>query len=617
MNPWRRVPTWSYRAAKALHRNRVAFVTGTPLLATTLVVAAGFSMAMAWREHSARNPAEQATRRAESRSPGGAGPHTPRTSLAATLRSGGNPVPGPVLLAACFPGPGKWISAGVEWRWLSWASRDESPAGAAAPGTRHLAVTPRRDALRQCLHRRSRPDLGLADARAGDELKERRNGLGLFPHGSLLATVSPGPSFAGPTPGKCNGRSPDSAARWAFASDGHHLFGVEGGRWVRWDLDGRDRTVPAPPLANAPPNWRPPWAGIDWWSPPMVINAGSGPVRCDRRGIRHAGWNGFGEVRGGFGGRPMGGRRKLARDGRSLECRHRGTRGNAKPCVAVRKPVPFSPTERSSSAADETSSSESCASTRSRTNRFSRSARCAVTPRSWNSDSWREARAWSARFGDASVRVWNLADDRRNGVPSSRSGFADLRFPTRTRPSSIPWSRTVSSRTGEGSPAPGTLPATPAPCSPTRLRSRSGTAPYSSGIATGGLARWDLKRKNSLWSLRRGSAPLVPMAYSPSSGLLAVAEYGGRGRLHLFRPPASEPEHTFEDFPREFYEYTRKAAISPDARWLAYPGSKPDCEVGGPEIANPWFTGNVQRRHRPRVLQGRRPARRDGGATGR
>ena len=55
-------------------------------------------------------------------------------------------------------------------------------------------------------------------------------------------------------------------------------------------------------------------------------------------------------------------------------------------------------------------------------------------------------------------------------------------------------------------------------------------------------------------------------------GLNIPQEYGGRGRLHLFRPPASEPEHTFEDFRGEFYEYTRKAAISPDARWLAYPG---------------------------------------------
>jgi WD40 repeat protein len=92
------------------------------------------------------------------------------------------------------------------------------------------------------------------------------------------------------------------------------------------------------------------------------------------------------------------------------------------------------------------------------------------------------------------------------------------------------------------------------------------------GDGSGGLMRWDLKAKRVLWQLRRGSAPLVPMAYSSTSGVLAVAEYGGLGRLHVFRPPTTEPEQTWEDFRGGFTEYTRMAAISSDGRWLAYPG---------------------------------------------
>jgi WD40 repeat protein len=69
------------------------------------------------------------------------------------------------------------------------------------------------------------------------------------------------------------------------------------------------------------------------------------------------------------------------------------------------------------------------------------------------------------------------------------------------------------------------------------------------------------------------------MAYSPASGILAVAEYGGSGRLHLFRPPASQPEYTYEDFRGEFDAYTRKAEISPDGRWLAYPGPENTVQV--------------------------------------
>lgn len=67
------------------------------------------------------------------------------------------------------------------------------------------------------------------------------------------------------------------------------------------------------------------------------------------------------------------------------------------------------------------------------------------------------------------------------------------------------------------------------------------------------------------------------MAYAPASGLLAVAEYGGKGRLHVFTPPAKDPKWTLEDFRGGFTQFTRMAVISPDGRWLAYPG--PDYAV--------------------------------------
>lgn len=86
-----------------------------------------------------------------------------------------------------------------------------------------------------------------------------------------------------------------------------------------------------------------------------------------------------------------------------------------------------------------------------------------------------------------------------------------------------------------------------------------------------------------LWQVRRGSAPLVPMAYARASGILAVAEYGGSGRLHLYRPPSTRPERTLEDFRGRFtQEFTRMAVISPDGTRLAYPGRATRCTSSSP-----------------------------------
>ena len=406
------------------------------------------------------------------------------------------------------------------------------------------------------------------------ELKSDATDLAYSLDGSLLATVSPeGTLLRRTDTWEVQRLIPGLGRPLAFASDGHHLFGVEGGRWVRWDLDGRDRTVPAPPLANAPPELaaavgrdRLVVAAYGDKRRLRVLSAatGEGSVTlggmdsvksvagsADGRWVAAGNWHGTVAVWNADTGERVAQREALRRGAEALSFSPDGTQlfcGGRDQLIRILR---FDPEQ------DEPLQQ--------------------VGTLRGHSHEVVELRflAGGARLvsgsSDASVRVWNLAGRQEEWGPRI-PGLGSLIFDFNADATEFHSLEQDGFVSHWGGSPPRELSRQLLPLQPYAAPLAVGDGSVFLGDRNGGLARWDLKRKNSLWSLRRGSAPLVPMAYSPSSGLLAVAEYGGRGRLHLFRPPASEPEHTFEDFRGEFYEYTRKAAISPDARWLAYPG---------------------------------------------
>ncbi len=237
-----RPPTWSYRLGKAVERNRVVFLSGT-ILAVTLALAAVFSTAMAWRERVARTVAERATGRAETEALAAR-----RAAYAADILSArtaldeGNPGRARSLLSAYFPKPGEPDLRGLEWRWLSWESRDDSMKALPHPGlVRLLAMSP--DGARfasACTDGQVR----IWDSQTLERLMEFRTeaaALEYSPDGRFLAAVTPeGTVLRRTDTWKVQRVIPGLGGPIAFAADGLHLFGVEGGHWVRWDVEGRE-----------------------------------------------------------------------------------------------------------------------------------------------------------------------------------------------------------------------------------------------------------------------------------------------------------------------------------------------------------------------------------------
>jgi WD40 repeat protein len=172
---------------------------------------------------------------------------------------------------------------------------------------------------------------------------------------------------------------------------------------------------------------------------------------------------------------------------------------------------------------------------------------------------------------DSTVRVWDMAGRLEEWGPEI-PGLDSLIFDFDADASSFHTLGGKGEVTHWGGSPPQALNRHRLPLVPLASPLPVGDGSVFLGDRSGGVAQWDLKRTNLIWQLRRGSAPLVPMAFSAAAGILAVAEYGGMGRLHLYRPPATEPAISFEDFRGQFEVYTRMAAISPDGRWLIYPG---------------------------------------------
>jgi serine/threonine protein kinase/WD40 repeat protein len=586
-----RPPTWSYRLRKAVERNRVTFVTGT-LLAVTLVVAAVFSTAMAVRERSARGAAERATVRAESEALAAR-----RAAYAADILSArtaleeGNPGRARGLLSAYVPKPGEPDLRGLEWRWLSWASRDESMRVLSHPGlVRRLALAP--DGARFA-SASTDGRVRIWDAQTLEKVMEFSTGaedLAYSLDGRLLAAVTGEGTVLRRTDTWAVQRViPGLGGPLAFASDGRHLFGVEGGRWVRWDLEGLERTVPASPIAGAAPE-----VAAAVGTDRMAVTAygpsdnlkilssasGEGTVvlrgmdsvlsvagSADGRWVAAGNWHGTVTVWDARTGEQVARREALRRGAEALAFSPDGAHllsGGRDQQIRILRFEPGAGEPLREIGVLHGHSHD-------------------VAGMRFSPDG---ARLFSCSY-DGTVRVWDMAGRREDWGPRI-PGLNSLVFDFNADATEF---HTLG-REGEvvqwGGNPPQPLSRHRLPLVPLASPLGVGDGTVFIGDRTGGLARWDLQRKTVLWQLRRGSAPLVPMAYSPSSGILAVAEYGGLGRLHLFRPPSTEPERTLEDFRGQFTEYTRMAVISPNGRWLAYPG--PDHAVHGFD----WVSGEVR-----------------------
>jgi serine/threonine protein kinase/WD40 repeat protein len=589
-----RPPTWSYRLGKAVERNRVAFLTGT-LLAVTLVVAAVFSTAMAVRERSARTAAERATARAESEALAAR-----RAAYAADILSAraaleeGNPGRARALLSAYHPQPGEPDLRGLEWRWLSWAARDESMRVLSHPGlVRQLAMAP--DGKRFA-SASTDGQVRIWDSQTLERLMEFRTGAEALAYsldGRMLAAVTgEGTVLRRTDTWEVQRVIPGLGGPLIFALDGGHLFGVEGGRWVRWDLDGRERTVPASPIPDAAPE-----VAAAVGSDRIVVAAYAGPDRitvlsavtgegtlnlrgmdsvlsvagsADGRWVAAGNWHGSVMVWDARTGERVAVREALRRGAEALAFSQDGafllSGGRDQQIRILRfEPGGGEPLREVGSLHGHSGD---------------------VVGLRFSPDG---ARVVSCSH-DGTARVWEMAGRREHWgprIPGLNSLIFDFNADATEFHTLVPEGEAV--HWGGAPPQP--VSRHRLPLVPLAVPLGVGDDSIFIGDRAGGLARWDLKRRSVLWRLQRGSAPLVPMAYSPISGILAVAEYGGMGRLHLHRLPATEPERTLEDFRGQFTEYTRMAALSPDGRWLAYPG--PDHSVRVVDVASGALRANL------------------------
>lgn len=570
-----RPPTWSYRLGKAIERNRVAFLTGT-ILATTLVVAAVFSTAMAWRERAARGVAEHATARAESEALAAR-----RAAYAADILSArtaldeGNPGRARSLLSAYLPKPGEADLRGVEWRWLSWASRDESLRVLRHPGlVTRLAMAP--DGKRfasACTDGVVR----IWDSEVLDkvmEFKAEAAALAYSPEGRLLgATTADGTVLRRTDTWEIQRVIPGLGEPLCFAPGGRYLFGVEGRRWVRWDLEGRERLVPSGPLGE-----RAPEVAAFLGSDRIVVGSYGDDVgvavvsgvtgerivalrgidsvlavagSADGRWVAAGNWHGTVVVWDAQSGQEVARQEALRRGAEALafspDARHLLVGGRDQQ-IRVWE---FDP--RNSEPLREAGSLRGHAHN--------------LVDVLFLPDGGRVISGSS----DSTVRVWDLVNRREPWGPSIH-GLGSLIFSFNSDATEF-HSLEAEGYVAKWSGTP------PVKRSSHRLPLLPFAAPLPVGDGTafvgdrsGAIVRCHVEREGTLWELRHGTGLLVPMAYASGPGLLVAAEYGGLGRLHVFRPPSTKPERTFEDFRGRFTEFTRMAVISPDGRWLAYPG---------------------------------------------
>ena len=576
-------PTWSYRFRKAVERNRVAFATGT-LLTTILVVAAVFSTVMAWKERSARTLAENATARAESEALSARRAAYAADILAARIAlDAGNPGRATALLSAYIPEPGEPDLRGLEWRWLSWESRDESQFTLPHPGLiRFIAVNPEGTRFASAC---TDGIVRIWDSQTREKLMEFKadsHRLAFSLDGRQLAVVTAeGTVLRRTDTWDVQRVIPGLGGPIIFASDGQHLFGGEGGRWVCWDLDGRMRTVPESPVANgeAPLSVAP--LGKDQIIVASYHSADGIAVVSGRTGegeIRLTGLDSILSVAGSADGRWVAAGNWHgsvavwdARTGEGVAFREAFRRGAGA--------LTFSPDGKHllSGGRDQ----------RIRILRFDPNAsepqRLTETGRLHG----HSHDVVGLRFlpdgdqllscsNDGSVRFWHMSERRDEWGPRIH-GLDSLIFDFNEDATEFHRLGPEGEVTTWGGEPPQPVSQHHLPMVPLASPLGLGDGTAFVGDNSGGIVRWDLNRREILWEMRRGSAPLVPMDYSPESEILAVAEYGGMGRLHLFRLPETEPIHTFEDFSGIFNPYTRQATISPNGRWLAYPG--PDYNV--------------------------------------
>jgi WD40 repeat protein len=358
-----------------------------------------------------------------------------------------------------------------------------------------------------------------------------------------------------------------------FGAGGLHLFGVEGGRWVRWDLEGRERKVLASPIDGAAPEVaaavgkdRIVVAARGQGSLVAVLSAATGEGSmvldglesvesvagsADGRWVAAGNWHGTLVVWDAHTGLEVARHEALRRGADALGFSPDGTHlfsGGRDQQVRIFRFDPAAPEPLREAGMLRGHSHDVVAL------RFRPDGAQVFTGSS-----------------DSTVRVWDLAARQEEWGPRIH-GLGSLIFDFNADATEFHTKGRDTEVTMWGGAPPRAMGVHHLPMIPLAIPLRVGDGSVFVGDRSGGLLRWDLKRKSALWQMRRGSAPLVPEAFSPASGVLAVAEYGGMGRLHLFRPPATQPETTFEDFRGSYSAYTRMAVLSADGRWLIYPG---------------------------------------------
>lgn len=578
-----RPPSVRYRLRKAVQRHRIAFLT-VGAIATTLILTAVFATWMFFRERTARELAESATQKANHETQAArrsertaqlaayaADIQTAQTAINETQRGRTR-----ALLEGQRPTKGAEDLRGIEWRWLWNASRDESVQIVRHPGIVRETIVSRDGAwvATVCLDGVIRI-WESATLKQLTQFKEPSpNGLTLSFDGALVAIATADGTVVRSTRSWDVVRVfPGLNTPLSFTTNGASLFGVEGGQWVRWSLNGSERKLLPDALDGHPPQ-RLAELGNDR----LVINAEDQP---DHMAVisRETGEL-LQKVPGLYATRGLAG----SSNGRWVAA------GTANGEVAVWDVVlgrwlgMIKFHDRPVRGVAFSSDDQQLA-----------TASADQLVRLWEMPppikgflhetehfQGHESEVWGVRFlsgghrlvsggKDSTLRTWNVSPlpiraSKELYHPSSLvmgitpDGGQVISLSDSRR---IDWWRTDDDQLAEEQILPFT---------PQNLPLWGGDGRLFARDEGGSVQVWDTRSKAISLTLSRGGMPLHPVGYGTNGTWLAVAEFSAQRKLHLYQLPKTEPILVQEDFSGERRGFDRMAAFSPDGTWVAYPG---------------------------------------------
>jgi serine/threonine protein kinase/WD40 repeat protein len=586
-----RPPTLAYRLQKTFQRNRLACTAGA-LVAVTLVVASGFSIWTMLREKAARALAEQQSLRAnrETTAARAAERAARQAAYAADMQAAElalkdhNPGRAQTLLAAYIPKAGEEDLRGIEWRWLWHANRDQSIATLPHPGLVHdLLVAPDgRWFASVCLDGKVRIwDAG--SLRLLTEFTAENPGQGaVSPDGTLLALSTANATVVRETRNWQVVRSlPDLREPLVFGQDGLHLYGAERGKFVRWrPFEGTREELPFP-LKDDQLQYLATLGRDQLVAGSYASQAGVAMVSTSDGSVvrRLAGHDELIAVAGSPDGRwVVAGDRwgKVALwDAASGEMTG-PAEGPVSAHSLLANRLAFSPdsTRLATVGGDQqvrlwqlpTSTEgqlEELASFRGHANAVEALAFAPAGARLFSGAKDATARVWSlagiaARRpkseADPGPGIFGLSPDGRQIITGAAEG--NLRW----------WAADGHRLLREQR----------LPFGPDSMPLWAGAGFIFAPDRAGKVIHWDSEADGGngaeRWQASLGPEPVRPLAFATNGAWLAVGEHSPVPRLHLFQLPGTEPLVTLTDYAGRPGLYSRPAALSPDGRWLAYPG---------------------------------------------